>query len=370
MSDARDDSDDSRSAVAARDGESSTATTRDLAADLDWCHDVVQDVSRTFAITIEVLDEPMASSICLGYLTCRIPDTIEDANHIPPSEQVTLLELYDRVLDPEAAATPQEFVEAVDPYLPAPEDRSADWDLVAETPRVLRVFEAQPDAVTAAIRPPARELVSGMAMFVDRYADSDGVRIQTRAELREYCHYAAGTVGELITNLVCDDSTTQDTEDCLYENAESFGLLLQLVNVAKDVYDDFHEENNVYLPAEDLEAVGVSQEAVCEPENREAASSVVAATIGYARTFLDDAQTYLETVPETRGNRVAAWAIPYLLAVGTLREVQSRPADALAEGDVKVSRSEVSAIIDRTLGLDPEELASLREAVAAKSLHE
>ena len=55
--------------------------------DLDWCHEAVQGVSRTFALTVDVLDEPMASYICVGYLLCRVPDTVEDADHIPPAEQ-------------------------------------------------------------------------------------------------------------------------------------------------------------------------------------------------------------------------------------------------------------------------------------------
>ena len=69
--------------------------------DLDWCHEAVQGVSRTFALTIDVLDEPMSTHICLGYLLCRVADTIEDANHIPPEPQADLLRTYDAALDPD-----------------------------------------------------------------------------------------------------------------------------------------------------------------------------------------------------------------------------------------------------------------------------
>ncbi|ERG88642.1 MAG: phytoene/squalene synthetase [halophilic archaeon J07HX5] len=64
--------------------------------DLAWCYDAVQDVSRTFALTVDVLEEPMASHIALGYLLCRIPDTVEDAAHIPPESQAELLREYER----------------------------------------------------------------------------------------------------------------------------------------------------------------------------------------------------------------------------------------------------------------------------------
>jgi farnesyl-diphosphate farnesyltransferase len=342
-------------------------------ADLEWCHEAVQGVSRTFALTIDVLDEPMSSYICVGYLLCRVADTVEDANHIPPAEQAAVLRTYDALLDPEDPTDVERFMERVGPWIPGsgPEERSADWNVVAETPRVLRTFERQPPAVEEAIRPPVRELVSGMAEFVERYAEEGGLRIQTREELEEYCYYAAGTVGKLITNLVCRGDVEERTERRLYARAESFGLLLQLVNIAKDVHDDIREENNVYLPADWLEREGVAQEAVCAEENVDRSATVVRRTANHARTFLDDAQRYLQTVPEDDGNRLAAWAIPYLLAVGTLRELSDRPEDALSETGVKVSRQEVQAIVARMLGEgDRESLPELRRTIDCQPFHQ
>lgn len=337
--------------------------------DTAWCHEVVQDVSRTFAITIDVLEEPMSTSICVGYLLCRIPDTVEDAGHIPPAEQAALLETYDAVLDPTSDTEAEAFTAAAAQWLPDPAERSADWELVAETGRVVDVFHAQPVTVQEAIRSPARELVSGMATFVERYADAGGLRVQSRQELHEYCHYAAGTVGELITNLVTDEETPADIREPLEATAEGFGLALQLVNICKDVGADFHEENNVYLPADELAAEGVPQSALCEPEHTAGTVAVVETTIEDARECLDDAQTYLEHVPERQGNRVAAWAIPFLLAVGTLREIESRPADVLDPDGVKISRQEVAAVIDRAMtDASAEALAELRDTIAAEPL--
>jgi farnesyl-diphosphate farnesyltransferase len=339
------------------------------AAALDWCHDAVQDVSRTFAITVDVLAEPMASYICVGYLLCRVPDTVEDAAHIPPAEQAALLESYGRVLDADADTDAGDFLDRVEEWLPAAEDRSADWEVVAETGRVLRAFEAHPEPAREAMRGPSREMVRGMADFVDRYADEGGLRLHTREELREYCHYAAGTVGELVTNLVCRESVPDETERTLRANAESFGQLLQHVNVAKDVHDDLREENNVYLPAELLDAHDVPQSAVLAPDHRDGAAAVVRDVVDIARGFVDDAQAYLEALPERDGNRVAAWSIPFLLAVGTLRELEERPRDALTEGSVKVSRAEVRTVIAAAVDQGAEiDLEALRRTVAERPL--
>jgi farnesyl-diphosphate farnesyltransferase len=204
-----------------------------------------------------------------------------------------------------------------------------------------------------------------MADFVERYADDGGLRIRTADELEEYCYYAAGTVGRLITNLVCRSEMEQPTERRLYATAESFGLLLQFVNVAKDVYVDFTEENNVYLPVVWFRDEDVSPEEIDDPENADEVAGVVARTANYARRFLDDAQRYLEDVPEREGNRLAAWAIPYLLAVGTLRELRDRPEDAVSEDGVKVNREEVEAIVAATAGReDHPPIEELRNRVA------
>ncbi|KTG13334.1 phytoene/squalene synthase family protein, partial [Haloferax profundi] len=336
---------------------------------LDWCHDAVQGVSRTFALTVDVLDEPMSSYICIGYLLCRVADTVEDSSSISPGEQAHLLRLYDSALDPDDDTDIDEFVTAVEPHLPPEGERSDDWMVVANAARVFRTFDALPDDVREAVTPPVRELVSGMAMFVERHSDTGGLRIQSREELEEYCYYAAGTVGNLITNLVTRGNVDRERSSRLYDTAEEFGLLLQLVNIAKDVHDDYTAENNVYLPAEWLDEEGVPQEEVVEPENLSKTASVVFRTATHAKSFVDDAQTYLETVPLRDGNTLAAWAIPFLLAVGTLRELLANPEHAVTGEGVKVSRQEVFAVVSAMNDASSESLAEMRNTIARQPFH-
>ncbi|ERH00823.1 MAG: phytoene/squalene synthetase [Halonotius sp. J07HN6] len=336
--------------------------------DLDWCHEAVQGVSRTFALTIDVLDEPMSTHICLGYLLCRVADTIEDANHIPPEPQADLLRTYDAALDPDTDTDIDEFRASAEAWLPEGE-LSDDWEVVASAPTIAATFEELPDDVQAAIIPPVRELIDGMAMFVERHADAGGLRIGDADELEEYCYYAAGTVGNLITNLLTRGDLAADRRQELYDTAVEFGLLLQLVNISKDVYDDYTEENNVYLPAEWLAEEGIDQEAVIESDNREDAAAVVSRTVSHARSFLDDAEGYLQAMPLRHGNTMAAWGVPFLLAVGTLRELAARPEDALTERGVKISRQEVGAVMEAMHGEGSPSLSELREMIARQPFH-
>jgi farnesyl-diphosphate farnesyltransferase len=336
-------------------------------ADIEWCYDAVEDVSRTFALTVAELGEPMSRDICVGYLLCRVADTVEDAGHIPPGEKHALLQCYDRALDPEAETTVAAFRERVAEWIP--EDPDDDWTVVAESPRIVRTFEALDSASGRAIRPPVRELVSGMAMFVDRYADDGGLRLRTLEELEEYCWYAAGTVGTLVTGLV-SRNVDPSVRETLHNNARSFALLLQLVNVAKDVAVDYEEENNVYLPREVLEDHELDTEDITDPAKGEAFGPAIRRIVDRAEGYLDGAQRWLEAMPEIRGNTLSAWAIPFLLAVGTIRELQERPADVIREGDVKVSRSEVYAVMNSFGSGEDPSVADLRAKIRQQPLHE
>lgn len=337
--------------------------------DVAWCHEIVQDVSRTFALTVNSLEEPMSTQICLGYLLCRIPDTIEDAGHIPPEAGAALLRSYARAIDPDEERDMETFHADVEPWLPPEGSRSDDWRAVAAAPRIYATFETLPADVRAAIAPPVLELVGGMAKFVEEHAETDGLRIETRAELEEYCYYAAGTVGVLITNLLTREGVVGDRRRTLYETAESFGLLLQLVNIAKDVHDDYTEEHNVYLPASWLTDEGVPQEAVVEEKHRESVAAVVSRTAAHARTFIDEAERYLHAMPLRHGNTLAAWGVPFLLAVGTLRELTESPADALTDRDLKISREEVYAVVEAMHDADRESLSKFRAMIAREPFH-
>jgi farnesyl-diphosphate farnesyltransferase len=146
---------------------------------------------------------------------------------------------------------------------------------------------------------------------------------------------------------------------------------LQLVNVAKDVGTDYREENNVYLPAAWLDDAGLSAADIDDADATGRLSTVVERLTAHAETYLDGAQSWLEVMPERRGNTLAAWAIPFLLAVGTIRELERRPADPVEAGNVKVSRAEVRAVMARfAQGATADDLGRLREQIRQRPLDE
>jgi len=83
--------------------------------------------------------------------------------------------------------------------------------------------------------------------------DLDQVRYQTFAALEEYCRRVASTVGLICVEIFgYRDPSTR-------EYAVSLGLALQLTNIIRDVAVDL-KSGRVYLPAQDLERWGVSED--------------------------------------------------------------------------------------------------------------
>lgn len=331
-------------------------------AGAEWCHSTVGSVSRTFELSINLLEEPMSTSLCVGYLICRVADTIEDEPTLTPEEKLQLLSEYNSVLDPSDSATVDEFVRSVDATADAP--ANDDWFLVADSQHVLQTYKELPSGARDAITPPAVELVDGMRTFVKRYEDDEGIRIQTEAELEEYCYYVAGVIGRLITDLQLWNSHLIGSHERMRELSESCGQLLQTVNIAKDVYIDYTDENNIYLPQTWLEEVGVSQAEIVADANKEPVVTVIERLTERARRYLDDGQAWLEGLPAQEEAILTSCAVPFLLAVATLRELSERPEDALSEEGVKISRKEVMSIVASvTHDFNKSSLGPLRESI-------
>ena len=301
----------------------------------------------------------MNGRIAVGYLLCRIPDTIEDAGHIPAEAKADLLHLYNQTFEPESSTTPNEFR---DDAMKWALDENPEWDVIEQTPRVFNAFTEFTPSVRDAMLSPIRELIGGMEQYAERM--DGGLRIRSRRELDDYCYYVAGTVGHLITNLV---ALQADDDDVAYlrERAESFGLLLQLVNITKDVHGDYHKENVVYLPRDWLDEAGVPQDDILDPIHRDGARTVARRVINHARAFLDPAQEYLSRLEKIPQSEMAAWALPYILSVATLRELDDNINRIFTKDAVKVTREEVFALIDAFANGDPD-LAEIRSEVSQR----
>jgi farnesyl-diphosphate farnesyltransferase len=294
------------------------------------CWELLPHVSRTFALTIPVLLEPLRSYVGVAYLLCRIADTVEDAEDLPLERRRELfecfLELLNRPLDPlERRRFPDLWSGRVD---------AAHERLIRRTGDVLLAFASLPEPTRRPIRACLQEMIGGMAFTPIAGPGSRTVEVcADLPALERYCHVVAGTVGILLSRLFAGEMPGDWLSPERLEQGRRFGLGLQLTNVLKDETSD-RRRGISYIPA-------IYRE---NPEEGALLSAEGARVlVGRALEHFDEANAYVLSLPPRRADMrlFCLWASH--LALATLALVAAHPGRP-----VKVSRLRVGEILEAT----------------------
>ncbi|MBC7173178.1 MAG: squalene/phytoene synthase family protein, partial [Polyangiaceae bacterium] len=294
-----------------------------VGADWTYCVEALEQVSRSFARPIAALPEPLRSAVTCGYLLCRIADTIEDA---PDTEAARRDVHYSRLLDVlEGRRHPSHFTRAIGDLVGKPEE----LELCARIARVLHVLDTVPAPMADAVKRWSSEMVRGMAIYSHRPLGADAIRAPAGiADLERYCYFVAGTVGQMLTELFLlhVEEVSPSAVRTLREEAESFGIGLQLVNILKDITDD-QVRGVSYVPRSLAEERGVALPELLDASRRAAAHDVVAPLFDVARAHLDRALEYVLAIPQSEPRVRIFCLLPLWMAARTL--VHARGNDAM-----------------------------------------
>ena len=303
-----------------------------------FCQRLLPLVSRTFAACIRLLPTPVDHQVLVAYLLCRIADTIEDTADLPVPDKESLLALFERALeDPATDLTP--LVQAF--AMP----RIHDELLTREAHATLAEYYALGPAACAAIRPWVQEMCRGMARFARIHSAAHPGRLVSLTsvdELDTYCYYVAGTVGHLLTELfrLHSPRVTPRHYERLKALSTSFGLGLQLTNIIKDVADD-RQRGWSFVPTQLCSLVGVTPEALLEPEHERQARIVMDTLIAKAKGHLNDALAYCTALPRSQYRIRLFCLTPLYFAVRTLALAERDPRLLDPTHKVKITRGEV-----------------------------
>lgn len=296
--------------------------------------EILPAVSRTFALSVQLLHGELGRSVLCAYLLCRIADTIEDDGQATPADKAQLLDAFAACLDDAALA------DAFPARVTHIQGDAAHVRLLRATDRVCILFRSLPANSRDRIAHWVREMARGMAMFVLRHPA--GLRIQSADEYREYCYYVAGTVGCMLTELWRVHGQIPPARyDALWARCTSFGEALQTVNILKDIAADAERENAIYIPEATLQAHGGSHATLLDATMRAASRAAVGEFIAIAWTDLDRAFEYLLLLPRRAVSVRAFCVLPLLYAYATLRELTQTDAMLRPGGVVKIARAEV-----------------------------
>jgi phytoene synthase len=211
--------------------------------------------------------------------------------------------------------------DVADGELPVEEKREKLHELGAalDAPPAKAMFVALADARSRFAIPdkPLHDLVAGGLQDTeqDRYADF--------AELHGYCRRVAGAVG-----VAC--VAVYGSEDV--EHAETLGVALQLINIIRDVREDW-ELGRVYLPQDELAAYIVTEDDIAEGRAGPEWQALMGFHASRARAYIEEGLELLETLDSRSAACVSTFAGLYR---ATLDRIEARRFDVF-EGSLRLS---------------------------------
>jgi farnesyl-diphosphate farnesyltransferase len=313
-----------------------------------YCYAVLPRVSRTFALNIRILPEPLRRSVTVAYLLFRIADTVEDTAGLPRARRRVL---FDRLADMLRAAADgradagglalAELAEVLEfPVTPG------EADLMRNRGRVAAVYADLPATVRQILARWLLETIDGMEQMhkIGERIDGNGRAgrpkcLQTPQDLDLYCWYVAGTVGMALTELFADHSgaTLNPRDPAVLHDAESFGRALQLTNILQDIASDF-ADGRCYLPEDWLREENVPPAELLDESHRPASHRVVKRVARRAFCDLMAAMRYTLRIPAGQRRLRVFCLWPMLAALRTLGLIVRGKHTLMAGKRPKISR--------------------------------
>lgn len=193
-----------------------------VAKDYAYCEEIIKKQSKSFYFAFSKLPDEKAVAVYAIYAFCRLADdSIDEAE--TKEEQAEALAFLNSELN--------RFEQGRDPDHPV-------W-------RALRdVFNRYDMSIQ-----PFYDQLNGQAM------DYRFKQPQTLEDLEEYSYYVAGSVGLMLLPVIASQNHKN-----LKEEAIALGVAMQLTNILRDVGEDYHKINRVYLPKDLMDSKGYSMD--------------------------------------------------------------------------------------------------------------
>jgi phytoene synthase len=249
-----------------------------LRAAYDHCQEVTRREAKNFYYGFMLLPNGRRRAIYSVYAFARGADDIADAG-LPPPEAASQLAAYRRSLEECLAGRPAS-----------------------------PVFEALGRTVERYRIPPRYlfELITGVETDLTR------TRYETFEELMDYCYHVASVVG-----LICLEIFGYEGGESARQRAADLGIALQLTNILRDIAED-GERGRIYLPLEELEWFGYSQEELLAGRVTPEFLRLIAFQVDRARRYYALGRKLLPYLPRRARACVGAMAGIYSSILGDI----------------------------------------------------
>ena len=185
---------------------------------------------------------------------------------------------------------------------------------------------------------PERELL----MLIDGCEmDGSKVRYASWDELKTYCNLVASVVGRMCVRIFGFD------DEAALDRADDLGIALQLTNILRDVREDIGL-GRIYLPQEDLQRFGITEEALVDGGAIAAWDALVAFEAARAREYFERGYKVLDYIERRPAACVRTMAGIY---ERILEKIERDPALPLHARAGLSSTEKVGAMVRAWLGV-------------------
>jgi len=219
-----------------------------------YLDEMMQGVSRSFALVAPSIEPQLSSYMATAYLICRVVDNIEDTHESFGWQQVRFAEFTELLDHPDQAERILSGWDRLD--WPGLTDAEKEMMTIKNGLMLWQIFTQTPEPYRQSIQRWAAVMAIGMERsnnpYTSNYFFGHGdfrlPRLESDYDL--YCFYVAGTVGRMITELDIQFYGLGDNAASLLLNSsDACGRALQKTNIVKDFVKDL-QRGVCYLPGE------------------------------------------------------------------------------------------------------------------------
>lgn len=291
---------------------------------IKFCEDILKKVSRSFALTIPMLDEKIRRPVMIIYLQDRLLDNFEDeVEGITLKERRYLMDRVEEIFDPKKSG------EKSAQFIEKKADLFSNRDLKRLTANASLLYRGYLTLETE-VRQISFKWLKEMNLGMQEFFQRD---VETFSDLNRYCYYVAGTVGGFLTDLIIEKSDlSAEKSRILRDNFEDAGLFLQKVNLIRDIKKDIENRNKNYWPLKELK---IEEEMILDKRYKKEMQEALSKMLADVESHIGGLISYMENIPEEFSGYRKFFAINNGLGLATLEKIKEN-SDKLFYGDERV----------------------------------
>lgn len=306
---------------------------------------ILKDVSRTLYLSINILPEPLKTSMALGYLVARTMDTVVDCPSIDAGVKREMLGLFRNLENKNNAWSLAARIKQAANSVPSHKEK----ELLFKFEKIAALYASFPAADLAPLKALVNGVAKGMEMDLDAFPGPGITALKNEDELKKYCAFIGGEPGVFWARLYGETIRRHDLNSGKFpseSDAALIGSALQITNILKDMAADLGI-GRCYLPQTDLDQMQLKPGDLLKPGNMEQVRPVVSKWISWAVDQLDLSERFLASIPKTELALRAAFVWPVYWAMDTLQETAK--ANLLEpSGRPKIKRTRIYSTIAST----------------------